>query len=996
MMLRGQGDSPVRICEPCKKLEEAARFEMRYGHKSRAEKSGSKLTVKSEDEVLNQILGSEGKLSLSSRSASASDKHSRAQKSASSASFSSFHNVSSSNDGEDVFESLTHGQGVDVSDMVTVTPDELHQQALEEKKKYRILKAEGKAEEALRAFKKGKELERQAGALNLSLRKERRKALSSSRTHEIPSVKDDSKESTGENKALKSKGKDDFASELRELGWSDLDLHAADKRPATMTLEGELSTLIGELSQKTNRNEIHGIDKSQVIAHKKRALELKRSGKLAEAKEELKKAKVLEKQIEEQELLGDDDEDSDEEISALLRSFNANKNENLSSADYMDHDLDFGNLLGLTDDIGGDVNLEVTEEDLDDPEMSDALKSLGWTEDAEELGSHYTPNSEALLNEIQSLKKEALHQKRAGNTGEALSLLKKAKLLEKDLDGSETKEANSAHISVMEFEGEPMNSSNLDVLNVAEQKDHKPSKRASKSKLMVQKELLVLKKRALALRREGKMDEAEEELKKGEVLEKQLEEMNSAPPITQTTFDNKKIENTVSIHIGDEGEGEVTDQDMTDPTYISILKNLGWKDDNDRDERLMPSEEEETTAAQVTGIAASQTNTNVQEITSRKSKSEIQRELLGLKRKSLALRRQGEAEAAEEVLKMTKVLEAQLAETEAPMHSEEGPSESKGLMENVSNKLSVENSDSPFQLDSKSRTVETSSGAGSATVGRAIDIDGATEQRYISASRCVQANEAQNDGNSLQQDVLVHKRRALALKREGKLAEAKEELRQAKLLEKRMEEEKSQKHLEKVVEMNDSQPATESGDILGSNVSSVGKKEASPSSGSKSMSSRDRFKIQQECLSHKRQALKLRREGRTAEADAELELAKALEAQLEESGAQDSSSSSAAEPTSDTMVENLLDPQLLSALRAIGIRDANPAGPGPGPGVPESKQAASKVDKSVEERAELEEQIKAERMKAVNFKRSGKQAEALDALRRAKHFEKKLNSLNAE
>ncbi|MCD7445888.1 hypothetical protein HAX54_015613 [Datura stramonium] len=36
MVLRGQGDSPVRICEPCKRLEEAARFEMRYGHKNRA------------------------------------------------------------------------------------------------------------------------------------------------------------------------------------------------------------------------------------------------------------------------------------------------------------------------------------------------------------------------------------------------------------------------------------------------------------------------------------------------------------------------------------------------------------------------------------------------------------------------------------------------------------------------------------------------------------------------------------------------------------------------------------------------------------------------------------------------------------------------------------------------------------------------------------------------------------------------------------------------
>lgn len=36
MVLRGQGDSPVRICEPCKKLEEAARFELRYGHKNKA------------------------------------------------------------------------------------------------------------------------------------------------------------------------------------------------------------------------------------------------------------------------------------------------------------------------------------------------------------------------------------------------------------------------------------------------------------------------------------------------------------------------------------------------------------------------------------------------------------------------------------------------------------------------------------------------------------------------------------------------------------------------------------------------------------------------------------------------------------------------------------------------------------------------------------------------------------------------------------------------
>lgn len=38
MVLRGQGDAPVRICEPCKRIEEAARFELRYGHRKQTAK----------------------------------------------------------------------------------------------------------------------------------------------------------------------------------------------------------------------------------------------------------------------------------------------------------------------------------------------------------------------------------------------------------------------------------------------------------------------------------------------------------------------------------------------------------------------------------------------------------------------------------------------------------------------------------------------------------------------------------------------------------------------------------------------------------------------------------------------------------------------------------------------------------------------------------------------------------------------------------------------
>ena len=38
MVLRGQGESLVRICEACKELEEASRLEQRYGYKNRTGK----------------------------------------------------------------------------------------------------------------------------------------------------------------------------------------------------------------------------------------------------------------------------------------------------------------------------------------------------------------------------------------------------------------------------------------------------------------------------------------------------------------------------------------------------------------------------------------------------------------------------------------------------------------------------------------------------------------------------------------------------------------------------------------------------------------------------------------------------------------------------------------------------------------------------------------------------------------------------------------------
>lgn len=61
----------------------------------------------------------------------------------------------------------------------------------------------------------------------------------------------------------------------------------------------------------------------QIMAHKRQALVLKREGRLAEAKDELRKAKLLEKQAEEMALLGQaegqDESSDDDELHTLIR-----------------------------------------------------------------------------------------------------------------------------------------------------------------------------------------------------------------------------------------------------------------------------------------------------------------------------------------------------------------------------------------------------------------------------------------------------------------------------------------------------------------------------------------------------------------------------------------------------------------------------------------------------------------------------------------------------
>lgn len=1300
MFLRGQGDSPVRVCEPCKKLEEAARFE-RYGHKTRAARGtflitfevvsslvylvnisadfvlshmhccivrsghcranllpqlhsvssthrrlnyskwcpsvstsqpfcagSSRLTSKPEDEILNQILGNDGKESGQEVN---NNVVSSMQRATSSASCSNSREDTNHDGVGEILRSVSVDEFNQLQkDSESATPEELRQQALDEKKKYKILKGEGKSVEALKAFKKGKELERQADALEISLRKKRKKVLLSENVAESQ-IKDDPSLSGRRNRVTPvGREKDDLSAELKELGWSDLDLRDEDKKQASLSLEGELSSLLGEISQKTNKNNgTSAIDKTQVVAHKKKALQLKREGKLAEAKEELKRAKVLEKQLEEQELLAEAEE-SDDEISALIRSMDDDKEE--FSIQYEQEDgFNFDSLINAAEDHIIDNNFEVTDEDMEDPEITAALKSFGWIQDSNNppetsVTQIASVDKAALLTEIQSLKREALTHKRAGNVTEAMAQLKKAKLLEGDLESIESQEGNvvkppaTVHKQTVDRTSKSLmvDGGNLSTM------DHIDSKPAKKSKLMIQKELLGLKKKALALRREGRLDEAEEELKRGRVLEHQLEEMESGSMLKATPvavgskdsfLEHERANVSGSLSVADEEGDNVTDQDMYDPKYLSMLRNLGWNDDDN--EVANSSSEPYKQIDTMQASESPQAPGNVPVAGSR-SKSEIQRELLGLKRKALALRRQGDTEEAEEmlkkakaledqivemeasktkvqsdisrhkdnfidplnvieeegnggdvtendmqdpallsvlkslgwedeehsvgpsplqsssklavaaprskceiqrelldlkrkahafrrkgqaveaeeVLKMAKALEVQIEELEAPKgvhlhdYSKEEKPGSSGLLVNTekqgslkedkevgrSIRVEVGRTDEGVKLSADSgskrnhavnpplrnpnflvpptsqlptelgnlgepgypdnqRIAQDPSQSSPAQSGNFIDLltgddwrgsPGSAEKQYdcltgtvgsvnssppiqlgcsqedlrnkdvaiidkqedtvvadekpdAKEANLVQRSSSQKNESATRQEILAFKRRALALKREGKLTEAREELRQAKVLEKRLEEDSPQSK-------------TSLSDVPGSvynNPPAGQKHHGSPSSDPKPMSSRDRFKLQQESLGHKRQALKLRREGRIEEAEKEFELAKALEAQLEEYAAQDPTTVA---PVDDVAVEGLLDPELLSALRAIGIEDANISSQGPGR--PEhSKPNVGKSDNVIQEVSNLEEQIKAEKVKALNLKRAGKQAEALDALRRAKMLEKKLNSL---
>jgi hypothetical protein len=393
----------------------------------------------------------------------------------------------------------------------------------------------------------------------------------------------------------------------------------------------------------------------------------------------------------------------------------------------------------------------------------------------------------------------------------------------------------------------------------------------------------------------------------------------------------------------------------------------------------------------------------------KKNKGQIQKELLAIKRKALAFRREGKNTEAEEEMEKAKVLEEQLSEIEelansATSQKVAGP----GEHQSAENKYDIPNVDATASSLRDTLKEDVSLPVHVAELNASMDPVASRSTPQTEGSRppsnVLDHKEPPkaHGGDTLRDDILLHKRKAVAFKREGKLTEAREELKLAKLLEKRLEGAQqdsvagAHESVTSVVQQSNSvqQPASASIHTDTLAYAPSAEKSVQPQ---KAMSSRDRLRIQRESLTHKRNALKLRREGKTAEADAEFELAKSLESQLEEADSQGSSSGGKSAEANDAFVEDFIDPQMMSALKSIGWSAADLSTPSM-KAQPSAKAEAmptvAVTSKPQNEKSQLEEQIKAEKLKALALKREGKQAEALEALRSSKRLEKKLASLS--
>ncbi|KAI5080582.1 hypothetical protein GOP47_0003765 [Adiantum capillus-veneris] len=1072
--LRGQGDGPVRVCDACKKLEDAARFELRSGYRHKVSKGASKSSSSTDpNPLLIESLGQDP-TTKNIESTALMEEVSKL--------------ISSKHDGS---TALVEPYKAENDGLVSaqLTPEMLLLQAQEEKQQWLALKKEGKGNEALQAFKRSKELERQAENLKLSIKRAQRKATTStirkekyeeiSRTEsnqKMRAVSSEDAEGVTEKAIPQSKSKkggfkegkektDDLMDALKELGWNDADLvDAGGKQNKVKTVESELAELAARMQDGNEKNRQKGTSSMEVLAHKRKALALKKEGNMAEAKEELKKAKLLERQLEEQQLLGGEEDESDDDLRALMGEIDKeSKNHRMDMG--MDMDISFVGNIQEDDDQG----FEVTDVDMDDPEMVAALKSMGWEEEAAQM--------EQVNQRAHARPKNIGNNLKPGQSApDRLNFLEG---FETTLDGVEATEDDMK---------DPYFLSTLRAMGFEEEEPAKlmqPVLSSVEDKRRLQQEVQFLKKEALALKRAGKLQEAKEELRRAKHLEKELHDVRSyrndeeiieafSAQQQQSYFGTESEALDLQQTSAEDTENvDVTEEDMGDPELAKTLKSLGWQDDPESDDGLVtevePSEEE---------FRASH-NT--------KSKSELQKELLGIKRAALKLRREGKVEAAEEELKKAHIVEQLMEESgrasnvkkakpidEEPaditLHiknvkvdldqpdllksghlNQESSSLPRSRIEQTARPSSDKNEMADESFRDAGRKVDSglddqhlqetevrpnlTSKPGTAPVGGEQEkvLEGKDDslpssviqpapEKVSSVLRAPnltappkESSKGQDTGAPLQnsatadplsmhasqQQILSLKKQALALKREGRQLEAKEKLKEAKLLERMLVSDSASYNMDEVqmplqhCELEPVSPPTAAA------VTSSKQPSNTPNTAAHKSTGKDRMKLQQESLAHKRKALALRREGKTEAADMEFEVAKSIEKQMEELGSAAEGPSAMPKGDDSGMVEDIFDPQLLAALQGLGWKKsdlrAKPPLEKPQPATHKSSTEAPTTSTASlvqnNEKEELEQKIKSEKIRALNLKRAGHQTEALEALRGAKLLEKILQSM---
>ncbi|KAG6551622.1 hypothetical protein Mapa_006701 [Marchantia paleacea] len=728
-VLRGQGDAPVRICDPCKKLEEAARFQLR----NRGKKGAKAASAAEDDSLLMEVLGGDVHALLSGRHEPGDDEiddhhsNSAVSKSAHSSKNSSAH-VSPSKDGREEHHEESQ-----------FTPEELRNQAIEQKTLYTGLKKEGKHVEALQAYKRFKELGREADALELSLKKIQRKATleASQKLKESPeSAKDKGLEGTSDAKgkdlsqdlkrgrlSSRDSGDDDLLKTLKDLGWDDADL--VEKKPkkgpsSDLDLLAEISDVLPkEASSKKPATE--NPTQLEILAHKRKALALKREGKPTEAKEELKKAKLLEKKLEEMAIFGDEDEEDDDadddDLAKLMRSLEKEAKLDLGKGKSGQVPVDFSVPSFLADD--DDAHVDVTDDDIHDPSMVAALREMGWEEEAAAIQRSRAPSTSGpealhiaasvatesqLQSEILTHKRQALALKREGKITEAKVKLQEAKTLEQQLEvlrrqppvptvraPGKIKGATQMKLEdILEDQDDPVQVDEEDekdpeilaalkAMGYVEDETAPPVqtyvKPSPQEKNKLQDEILAVKRSALALKKGGRIAEAKEELRQAKVLEQRLEKLTAEleadglpKPITigskfgkPTQLPALPLSQMGFVSADEEEEVEVSAEDFMDPELVAALKSVGWQEEDTfvKDKEPEKVEEPDSPPAPVQPYKPVKYTAK-----DHQRKLQLQKDLLSHKRRALTLKREGKVEEAKAELKQAKLVEKEMEEIE--------------------------------------------------------------------------------------------------------------------------------------------------------------------------------------------------------------------------------------------------------------------------------------------------------------------------------------------